>query len=36
MVKVSVMYPNRADTKFDMTYYLNSTSQWFDGYWDQL
>ena len=23
MVKVSVLYPNRADTKFDMTYYLN-------------
>ena len=23
MVKVSVLYPNRAGTKFDMTYYLN-------------
>ena len=23
MVKVSVLYPNGADTKFDMTYYLN-------------
>jgi uncharacterized protein (TIGR02118 family) len=23
MVKVSVLYPNSADTKFDMTYYLN-------------
>ena len=23
MVKVSVLYPNRADTKFDMRYYLN-------------
>ena len=23
MVKVSVLYPNAADTKFDMTYYLN-------------
>ena len=23
MVKVSVLYPNRADTKFDMTYYLD-------------
>ena len=23
MVKVSVLYPNRAETKFDMTYYLN-------------
>src|SRR5262249_33547663 len=23
MVRVSVLYPNRADTKFDMTYYLN-------------
>jgi uncharacterized protein (TIGR02118 family) len=23
MVKVSVLYPNRADTKFDLTYYLN-------------
>ncbi len=23
MVKVSVLYPNRANTKFDMTYYLN-------------
>jgi uncharacterized protein (TIGR02118 family) len=23
MVKVSVLYPNGADTRFDMTYYLN-------------
>jgi uncharacterized protein (TIGR02118 family) len=23
MVNVSVLYPNREDTKFDMTYYLN-------------
>ena len=23
MVKVSVLYPSRADTKFDMRYYLN-------------
>jgi len=23
MVKVSVLYPNSADTKFDMTYYLH-------------
>jgi uncharacterized protein (TIGR02118 family) len=23
MVKVSVMYPNREGTKFDMTYYIN-------------
>jgi len=23
MIKVSVLYPNRGDTKFDMTYYLN-------------
>lgn len=23
MVKVSVMYPNHAETKFDMTYYIN-------------
>jgi uncharacterized protein (TIGR02118 family) len=23
MIKVSVLYPNRADTTFDMTYYLN-------------
>lgn len=23
MVKVSVLYPNRAETKFDMAYYLN-------------
>jgi uncharacterized protein (TIGR02118 family) len=23
MIKVSVLYPNRADTEFDMTYYLN-------------
>lgn len=23
MVKVSVLYPNRADAKFDMMYYLN-------------
>jgi uncharacterized protein (TIGR02118 family) len=23
MIKVSVLYPNRADTKFDMTYYLD-------------
>jgi uncharacterized protein (TIGR02118 family) len=23
MVKVSVLYPNRASTKFDMAYYLN-------------
>jgi len=23
MVKVSVLYPNSADTEFDMTYYLN-------------
>jgi hypothetical protein len=23
MVKVSVLYPNREDTKFEMTYYLN-------------
>jgi len=23
MVKVSVMYPNHAGTKFDMTYYIN-------------
>jgi len=23
MVKVSFLYPNAADTKFDMTYYLN-------------
>lgn len=23
MVKVSVLYPNREDTKFDMAYYLN-------------
>src|ERR1700676_2495528 len=24
MVKVSVLYPNPEDTKFDMTYYLNN------------
>ena len=23
MIKVTVLYPNRADTKFDMTYYLH-------------
>jgi len=23
MIKVSVLYPNRADTKFDLTYYLS-------------
>jgi len=27
--------PNRADTKFDMRYYLHHLSRWFADCWDQ-